>query len=83
VRVRPLQHPPAVPATVLPSERFGPLDQVFAFLATAILVGIESVVERLEQAWLDDTRNDQPALDVKKINLALGQTMHVAEPSHR
>ncbi|HXB46585.1 MAG TPA: hypothetical protein VNW50_02405 [Streptosporangiaceae bacterium] len=69
--MRPLQHPPAVPATVVPGQRLGPLDQVLALFAAAILVGIESVAQSLEQARFDDARDDQPALNVKKIGLAL------------
>ena len=42
----------------------------------------EGIVERLEQARFDDDRDDQPALNVKKINLALGQAMHLAEPTY-
>jgi hypothetical protein len=82
VRVRPLQHPLASSPAVLPGQRGGLLDQVFVCLAEAILVGVEGVVQRLEQAGFEDARDDQPALDVEEIFLALGQAMHVAEPTY-
>ena len=38
--------------------------------------------QRLEQAWSEDARDDQPALDVEEVFLALAQPMHEAEPKH-
>src|SRR5450432_4016931 len=82
VRARPLQHPPARSPAVLPGQRAGLLGQVLVCLAEAILVGIEGVVERPEQAWVQDARDDQPALDVEEVFLALAQAVHAAEATH-
>jgi hypothetical protein len=68
---------------VLPGQGAGLLGQVLAFLAEAILAGVEGVVEGTEQAGLEDVRDDQPAQDVEEVFLALGQAVHVAEPMQR
>jgi hypothetical protein len=82
VRVRPLQHLLACSPAVLPGQRAGLLGQVFVCLAEAILVSVEGVVERPEQAGFKDARDDQPALDVEEVFLALAQAMHAAERTH-